>query len=392
LASTATELVDRYSLLIVLGDGGVGKTSIAAGLAGIAGAEGKRVLCVTVDPSNRLRTALGLREQSGIEEDVPLDRFGFRGSGGVLRAMVLDANYELQRLISRFVKDEQTRERILKNPFFNEAARLSGTHEYMAMLRVFEALQSEGYDLVVLDTPPDEHALQFLDAPQRVQNLLSNEVFRRFVFASSGVSKVGLKVLRWRKLILGGLAKIAGQDAIFSVLDFMLSLAPIFELVQERAKAVREMVLGPKASAVVVFRPSLRCKERLFSKISLLRSKGIKVSGVFANKVYVWEGGTRLDVGVDTIKDAFATDPAFGLLGPQEVQRLASRCIMLAALLKDISERDRANIEKCRKGLGNIPLFVVPLMGQDIGDLESLAEFSRVLKMSMQSFVGHPEG
>jgi len=392
VASTAIELFDRYSLLIVLGDGGVGKTSIAAGLAGIAGAEGKRVLCVTVDPSNRLRTALGLKEQSGIEEDVPLDGFGFRGSGGVFRAMVLDANYELQRLISRFVKDEQTRGRILNNPFFKEAARLSGTHEYMAMLRVFEALQGEGYDLVILDTPPDEHALQFLDAPQRVQNLLSNEVFRRFVSASSGVSKVGLKVLRWRKLILGGLAKIAGQDAIFSVLDFMLSLAPIFELVQERAKAVREMMLGPKASAVVVFRPSLRCEERLFSKISLLRSKGIKVSGVFANKVYVWEGETRLDVGVDTIKDAFATDPAFGLLGPHEVQRLASRCIMLAALYKDMSERDRANIEKCRKGLGNIPLFVVPLMGQDIGDLESLAEFSRVLKKSMQSFVGHPEG
>jgi anion-transporting ArsA/GET3 family ATPase len=392
LVTEGKGFLDGCSLLIVVGEGGVGKTSIAAGLAGILACEGKRVLCMTVDPSNRLRTALGLKGECGIEEDVSLDFFGCRGLGGVFRAMVLDAKSELRKLISQFVKDEESRERILKNPFFKEAARLSGTHEYMAMLRVFEALQGGCYDLVILDTPPDEHAGQFLDAPQRVQNLLSNEVFGRFVSASSGVSKVGLKVLRWRRLIMGGLARIAGQDAVFSVLDFMLSLAPIFDLVRERAKAVRQMVLGPKASAVVVLRPSSRCEDGLVSQISLLRSRGIKVSGVFANKVYLWEDETFLNIGVDKINDAFALDPAFGLLAHQEVQRLASQCIMLAAMFREMAERDRANIEKCRKQLESTPVFVVPLMKQDVGDLESLAEFSRVLKMSMQSFASRREG
>lgn|GEM_PF-1992530 len=392
MATESTGFFDDCSLLIVVGEGGVGKTSIAAGLAGIAGCEGKKVLCVTVDPSNRLRTALGLKEQSGTEEDVPLNAFDCGVSGGVFRAMVLDSRYELKRLISRCVEDKESRDRILMNPFFNEAARLSGTHEYMAMLRVYEALQSEGYDLVILDTPPEEHALQFLDAPQRVENLLSNEVFGRFVSASSGVSKIGLKVLKWQRLIIGGLAKIAGRDAIFSVLDFMLSLAPIFDLVRERAKAVREMVLGPKASAVVVFRPSHRCEESLVSLISLLRSRGIKVSAVFANQVYMWEGEPFLNVGVDMIKDAFATDPAFGLLSQQEVQRLASKCAILAALYKELAGRDLARIKACMEKLQDTTFFVVPLLEHGVGDLESLAAFSKTLKRSMQSFAIHRGG
>ena len=57
-------------------------------------------------------------------------------------------------------------ERILENRFYrNISGALSGTQEYMAMEKLYELHEEGGFDLIVVDTPPTRHALDFLDAP-----------------------------------------------------------------------------------------------------------------------------------------------------------------------------------------------------------------------------------
>ena len=59
------ELLTKGSITILLGTGGVGKTTIAAALA-LAGASAKlNTAVITVDPSERLRDALGLAHLGG---------------------------------------------------------------------------------------------------------------------------------------------------------------------------------------------------------------------------------------------------------------------------------------------------------------------------------------
>ncbi len=46
------------------------------------------------------------------------------------------------------------------------------------MEKLHELHEEGGFDLIVVDTPPSRHALDFLDAPQRLLRLLDNRVFR----------------------------------------------------------------------------------------------------------------------------------------------------------------------------------------------------------------------
>jgi anion-transporting ArsA/GET3 family ATPase len=60
-----TSLGDLFTtkrVIVTVGCGGVGKTTVAAALALAAARRGRRVLCLTIDPAKRLATSLGLRE------------------------------------------------------------------------------------------------------------------------------------------------------------------------------------------------------------------------------------------------------------------------------------------------------------------------------------------
>ena len=46
------------------------------------------------------------------------------------------------------------------------------------MEKLYELHEEGGYDLIVVDTPPTRHALDFLDAPKRLTRLLDNRIFR----------------------------------------------------------------------------------------------------------------------------------------------------------------------------------------------------------------------
>ena len=98
---------------------------------------------------------------------------------GELHALMLDAKGTFDDLVSRYSNDAAQARRILENPFYqNIAGALSGTHEYMAMEKLYELRTSGAYDLVVVDTPPTRHALAFLDAPRSLIRLLDNRIYR----------------------------------------------------------------------------------------------------------------------------------------------------------------------------------------------------------------------
>jgi len=54
------------------------------------------------------------------------------------------------------------------------------------MEKLHELHSRGGYDLLVLDTPPTRHALDFLDAPGRLTHLLDNRVFRFLMAPARG--------------------------------------------------------------------------------------------------------------------------------------------------------------------------------------------------------------
>jgi anion-transporting ArsA/GET3 family ATPase len=369
-------LRDR-SLAVVIGEGGVGKTTVSAAIAALSAVRGRRVLAVTVDPSNRLKTSLGLSGPPGVEEPVSLKAFSASPAGS-LHAMVLDAATELDRVVCRAAPSAEVRERIRDNAFFRKAAgRLAGTHEYMAMERLLEARESGRYDLVVLDTPPDRHAMEFLDAPGRLDALLGSDVFQVFVAASRGFGRAGLGALRWRSVVLKGIGRFAGEETFLAVLDFVLLFAPMFAGFRERAGRVRSWIAGPESATFVVTRP--RSGGEVLGTIDALGRRGIRTTGVIVNRVHEWPSSDSPDVDAASLKDALLSEPALGLCDPAMLRDLATRTLTLAAEYRALATGDAGNIAALERTVAPAPVYRIPLMREDVHDLAGLARFSECI-------------
>ena len=158
-------------LLVVVGAGGVGKTTLAASLGLLSARAGHDTLVMTFDPSLRLKDALGVGEDAARDGFVEVDA----GTSGVLHASLLDARLTFDRLVERHSADEAARRRILENRYYDHlAGHLGGILEYMAVERLYEVAQSGRYQRVILDTPPTNQAIDFLKDLHKIEIQVDN--------------------------------------------------------------------------------------------------------------------------------------------------------------------------------------------------------------------------
>jgi len=164
-------------LIALLGAGGVGKTTSSAALAlGIA-KSGKKVAVITVDPARRLAQSLGLDHLTNQPQLV--DRFE---NGGELHALWLDTNAGLVDLVRRYVKDEAQAERIVNLRLFKLVqGQLGGLEEYLGIEKILELKEEGLFDILVLDTPPAHHALDFFESPRHLLKFFDEGVLSRLL-------------------------------------------------------------------------------------------------------------------------------------------------------------------------------------------------------------------
>ena len=153
----------------------------------------------------------------------------------------------------RYSEDEAQAERILANRFYrNIAGALSGTQEYMAAEKLYELHESGEYDLVVVDTPPTRHALDFLDAPARLTRMLDNRIFRFLMMPTRAY-------LRAAGFAVQGFLRAAGRTVGTEVVDDVVAFFRAFEGMEQgfrqRAVAVTELLGEPDTAFVLVTTP-----------------------------------------------------------------------------------------------------------------------------------------
>ena len=114
-----------------------------------------------------------------------------REDAASLEAMRLDAKPTFDRLITRLTPDESERRRILDNRIYQHlSSALAGSAEYAAMEQVHELVPSKRYDLIVVDTPPADHALDFLRAPRRLREFLESRFVATLVRPAMSASRI----------------------------------------------------------------------------------------------------------------------------------------------------------------------------------------------------------
>ena len=206
---------------------------------------GRNACVVTIDPARRLADALGIEhltnDPTEIDPKLWAGDLG-RGDGddvvpgGRFSALMLDTKSTFDVLVTRNASTDDQAQRILDNTFYrNVSGALGGTQEYMAMEKLHELHDEGNFDLIVVDTPPTRHALDFLDAPKRLTRLLDNRVFRLLMMPTRAYLRVASVAVQ---TFLRTVARVVGSEVIEDVVAFFRAFEGMEEGFRERAQVV----------------------------------------------------------------------------------------------------------------------------------------------------------
>lgn len=293
------EVLRQHRVIICAGSGGVGKTTTAASLAVRAALSGRRTMVLTIDPAKRLANALGIQDLGDTNtpvtvENIPADR---------LSAMMLDQKGAWDELVERHAPSAEVRDRILHNTFYQHLSQsFAGSQEYMAIEQLCALYDSGAYDLIVLDTPPTRHALDFLEAPQRIADFLDRRVVKWFVrpYFSAGWATMRL-VNRTVGFLFRRLEDATGISALVEVSDFFTSMSGLFERFEPRVRRVYELLRSPETGFVLVATPEEQVLSEAEYFCRKVRELRMSLRAVVFNRTHREVGGGRQAVGPEEV-------------------------------------------------------------------------------------------
>jgi anion-transporting ArsA/GET3 family ATPase len=342
-------------VIVCCGSGGVGKTTVAAAIGLDAAHRGRRVVVVTIDPARRLADALGLDGGlSGTPQQIDLPE-----ADGELWAMMLDTPAMFERVVRANAGDVGQAERIVENRFYrNIATALSGTQEYMASEALYELHQDPRFDLVVVDTPPSRHALDFLEAPGVLARFLDHPVFRLLMLPT----RKGLKVLSFASQpLLHAVGRVIGSDALADAAAFFQAFAGMEAGFRQRAEAVTELLHAETTRFVLVASPRSDTVTEAGWFADQLGAHGFTVAAVIANRVHP-------RFGSGSTKDAVKRAEQAAAAGRDDAAALWANLAELRAL--GDAERVALAPLLARSDVGRT--IEIPLLPSDVHDLAAL--------------------
>jgi anion-transporting ArsA/GET3 family ATPase len=361
------EMLDGKRVCVCAGSGGVGKTTTSAAIALGMAAEGAKVAVVTIDPANRLANALGLEALENEPRRVDPDRLatGELEVRGELWAMMLDPKRTFDELIERIAPDPERAEEIKANRVYRElSTAVSGSQELTAIAKLYELDQNGEFDLLVLDTPPSRNALEFLDAPGRLNAFLEGRALKAFLRPTG----VGMRVLGRSALpLLGGLRRITGIDLISDLSTFFQLLGDMTKDFSQRAAQVETLLRADSTAFLLVTSAAREPIDEAIWFGQRLQADGLPFAGVVVNRVHHDLLGDR---------------------APREVRRSLARVLppglamRVAENFRDyhvLARRDDQNLARLAGQLDERRLLLVPQLDDDVHDVDGLLRIHRYL-------------
>ena len=348
-APALSALVRERGVVVCCGSGGVGKTTVSATFALAAARAGRRACVVTVDPARRLADALGVQSLPNTPTEVAGDW------PGQLHALMLDSQGTFDDLVQRYARTPEQAESILANRLYqNLAGALSGTQEYMAMEKLYELVNSDEFDIVVVDTPPTRNALDLLDAPRRLTRFLENRLFRALLVPTRmSLRAVGVAT----QALLRTISKVAGAEIVQDAVAFFKAFEGMEEGFRTRASAVHELLADPATAYVLVTSARPDAVEEAGFFASKLAERDVAVAALVVNRIApsfgIDDGGSEPPAA---LRDAAALQPL--------EENLAG--------LNAVAAREAAGYAGLATQVSPAPVGRIPLFGQDVHELGGL--------------------
>jgi anion-transporting ArsA/GET3 family ATPase len=365
------QLIAGHRIIVCAGSGGVGKTTTAASIALRGALQGRRAIVLTIDPARRLADSLGVGPIGNTPGEVPGEVLG-EGVAGSLAAMMLDQQGSWDELVARHSPRPEVEATILANPFYQQLSQsFAGSQEYMAVEQL-GALESSGdYDLIVVDTPPTQHALDFLDAPDKLLAFLDKQVVKWFLPGVTSGWSAFQSMNRSVRFVVDKIEDVTGVAVLSQVSEFFASMGELFDGFEARVERVTALLRDEQTAFVLVAGPGEQVLGQAEYLQGRMADKGMPLKGVVMNRVHELAGALERQPLLVGAEEAFASiATAKGLAAPEAL------AAVLAGTGRDYVSRaqgDALRIELFRAGLPvGLPTAQVPDLSSDIHDIHGL--------------------
>jgi anion-transporting ArsA/GET3 family ATPase len=368
------DLIRSRKVIVCVGSGGVGKTTMAAAIALQAATAGKRVCVLTIDPARRLANALGLTELGNSESRVVTER-------GELWAMMLDAKRAWDDLVIRLAPTAEQAARIFANHYYQQVSTaLAGSQEFMAMEKLYELHESRKYDVLVLDTPPTRHALDFLDAPKKMMGFMDEGVLKLFMAPSRVAGRFGIGVLKSSSaLMFKVLERVTGFEVMRDISGFINSFSGLHAGFSDRAAKVDQLLKAGDCSFVLVTSPNPSTVDEAQFFFRKLGEHRMPFGGFIVNRVHA---NPLEDTGARAEWERLRLEPAgiltaLGLTGTPALAGAVAQTFDREQVLADADAIEITRLMTSCPG----PHFwrMVPAFDLDVHDLSALARVNTYL-------------
>ncbi len=326
--SALTPLLERR-LLVVGGKGGVGKTTIAAGIALHAARNGRRPLLVSTDPAHSLgdifERPIGNRPTRIAEDLEALEIDPEAAADEHIEAV----RRRVRSLVRSDLAEEADRQIRL-------ARHAPGAMEAALLERIADVILDDdrGQDLLVFDTAPIGHTLRLLELPEMLAAWTDGLLASR---RRSDKLKGALDHL--------GRAALDDPDAPAERLGADTRMQRVAEPLLERRRKfhrVRRVVADPDETGfVLVVTPERLPIAETAKARRLLEAQGVPVAAVVVNRVL-----------------------------PEDAE---------GAFLATRRERERGYLDEIARIAEGLPSVRLPLLAHDVAGLDELAHVSTLL-------------
>ncbi len=165
-------MVSEKSLKIFLGTGGVGKTTLSSvyALKLSLKNQDKKIKLITIDPSKRLKDyfSLEIGQEKVFNKNLTVS---MKSRESLLKSFVSES----------FSGDDEKIAQVYSNKIFKKLmSGLSVSQEFTSIYEIYKS-QKEGFDFLVVDTPPLQNAGAFLNGVDELEGLFSSSIIKFFI-------------------------------------------------------------------------------------------------------------------------------------------------------------------------------------------------------------------
>lgn len=354
-------VLNKHRLLLCGGSGGVGKTTTAAALGLMAAEQDRRTLVLTIDPARRLANAMGVSEIGHEPAPVP--------SVPNLWVMMLDAGQSIDALVSQHAPDRKASDALLNNPYYRQiSASVAGSREFIAMEKLHDLLADERFDLLIVDTPPAQHALDFLDAPKRLLELLDGSGLGLLLRTTSVANRLSFGLLgRSQKQFAKLFEQLTGHRMMLDLSAFYDTFEDVIAGFRSRAATMQRTLRGADVAFLLVLIPQADAMAAAQSYLQRLRSESMTLAGLLFNQVLPIES---LPISVADAKAALLQR---GMLPEQVDAAIDSYSVWHAR-----AQEQGRQMQRWRSSTG-VSCAGVPRFGSAIGSIDDLQRFAAAL-------------